>query len=135
MIQQALSGMLTVMMAKFLLNDMPHMTFGNPGNPSSSPSSMTSDILSRSGLKPFEYHWFPTPEEPGKPRAYPYTRTKNVGPYSVQMTRTNGTCTIRLYEFLEGWKKKLRGIWTGMEVAECEAKFEKVAEVVKQVRF
>ena len=86
-------------------------------------------------MKEYEYRWFPEPEEPRPTRAYPYTRTRTVGSYEVRMTRTDGTCTVKLYEYLEGWKKKLKATWTGMEKAECEAKFEQVAEVIKQVRF
>jgi len=132
MIQEVFGGMITLLMAKFMLNDVPHAVLGNPGNPS---SSMTYDIITRSGLKEFEYKWFPSPEEERPGRMYPYTRTKQVGSYEVKMTRTDGTCTVKLYEFLEGWRKKLRATWTGMEKAECDSKFERVVEVVKQVRF
>lgn len=132
MINQAFSAMITLMLAKFMLNDVPHVLFGNPGSPS---SSMTSDIIARAGLKEYEYRYFPEPAEERVPRAYPYTKTRHVGPYEVRMTRTDSTCSIRLYEFLEGWKKKLRATWTGFGRAECDAKFEKVAEVVRQVRF
>jgi len=51
------------------------------------------------------------------------------------MMRTDGSCTIKLYENLEGWKKKLRATWTGLEKVECDRKFEEVIETVVQVRF
>ena len=129
MISQFASGLITLMMAKLILNDMPHAMFGNPTS-----SSMTSEIIARAGLKEHEEIWFPPPGE-GKPkRAYPYRRVKNIGVYSVTMTRTNGSCMIRLFEFLEGWRQKLRATWTGYEKPECDRKFEEVCEAVKQVR-
>lgn len=131
MIQQFFGSMVTLMLAKFMLNDVPHAVFSNPGNPG---SSETSDIVSRTGMSWYEYRYFPPSEVERVPRAYPYTRVKNIGHYSVQMTRTNGTCTIKLFEFLEGWKKNLRATWTGAGKPECDAKFEQVAETVKQVR-
>jgi len=131
-LQTGVSGMLTLVMAKFMLNDVPHAVLRSPGNPT---GSETSDIIARTGMKEFEYKWFPEPEEERPGRVYPYTRTKQIGSYEIRMTRTDSTCTIRLYEFLSGWRKKLRATWTGMEKAVCEAKFEKVASTIRQVRF
>lgn len=135
MILQIASGMITMMLAKFMLNDLPHAV-GISSNPSStSGSGMTSDIISRAGLKEYEYQRFPPPLEAKPGRVYPYTRTRTIGSYIIQMTRTDGTCKVKLYEFLEGWKKKLRAIWTGMEKTECDRKFEEVVETVIQVRY
>ena len=105
----------------------------NPGNPGN-PSIAVHEIISRAGLKPYEYKWFPEPEEK-KPRVYPYRRAKEIGSYSVVMTRTDDACTIKLYEFLPGWKKKLRATWSGMGEVVCDKKFEEVCGVVRQVRF
>lgn len=135
MVQQVFNSMITLMLAKFVLNDLPHAVLGNPGNPSNPAGSMTFDIIARAGLKEYEYRWFPEPEEPTKPRVYAYTRSKTIGSYLIRMTRTDDACTIRLYEFLEGWKRKLRATWTGIGKEECDAKFEKVAETVRQVRY
>lgn len=134
-IQQFVGGMIKMMLAKFILNDMPHAVGissnpYNPGNPST-----TSDIIRRTELKEYEYKWFPPPEEEKPPRMHPYTRTRNVGTYSVVMTRTDDTCTIKLYEFLEGWKKKLVATWTGIGKVECDKKLEQVVDTVIQVRF
>lgn len=134
MIPQLASGFMTLLIAKFMLNDLPHAVLGNPGNPTNPTSSMTYDIIARTGMKEYEYKYFPPPAEERPGRVYPYTRTKNIGPYSVVMTRSDGTCTIKLYEFLEGWRKKLRATWTGFEKPECEHKFEQVYEAAKQVR-
>jgi len=104
---------------------------GNPGNP----DGITSDIISRAGLKEYEYRYFPPPEEERKPRVYAYTRRRTIGSYEVRMTRTDDSCTIKLYEFLPGWKRKLRATWTGIGIAECDRKFLEVVETVIQVRF
>lgn len=129
---QLASGFISLMLAKFILNDMPHAVLDNPSNPS---SSMTSDIVARAGMKEYEYRYFPEPEEPRKPRVYPYTKVRRIGPYEVRMTRTDDTCTIKLYEYLEGWKRKLKATWTGIEKVECDRKFDEIAEVIRQVRF
>ena len=134
MIQPLFNAMITIMMAKFLLNDVPHAAgfmFSNPSNPGSS----TSDIIARTGMKEYEYHYFPEPEVSSKSRAYMYTRTKQIGQYEIRLTRTKSACSIKLYEFLEGWKKKLRATWTGLDMAECNTKFEQIAGVVRQARF
>jgi len=104
---------------------------GNPGNP----DGITSDIISRAGLKEYEYRYFPPPEEETKPRVYAYTRRRTIGSYEVQLTRTDDSCSIKLYEYLPGWKKKLRATWTGIGEAECDRKFLEVVETVIQVRF
>lgn len=106
----------------------------NPGNPDN-PGEMTPEIISRAGLKEYEHRYFPPPEEEGKPRVYAYTRRRTIGTYEIQMTRTDDSCMIRLYEFLPGWKKKLRATWSGLGTAECDLKFLEVAETVIQVRF
>lgn len=129
MIGQFANGMIALMLAKFMLNDVPHLVYGNPGNPV---SSTTEKIISRSGLKEYEYRWFPPPEEEAKPRRYASRRVKNISHYSVVMTRTDNTCTVRLYEFLEGWRRKLRATWTGFGKEECDRKFDEVCDAVKQ---
>jgi len=79
---------------------------------------------------------FSNVDETRKKRRGPVsTRTRNVGHYSIVMTRTDGTCMIKLYENLEGWRRKLRAIWSGFDVYECGKKFEQVVEAVIQVRF
>lgn len=102
---------------------------------SSNPDTVTKDIIARAGLKEYEYKWFPPPEEEVKPRVHLYTRTKSIGPYTVVMTRTDSACMVRLYEYLEGWRKKLRATWSGLGRVECDRKFEEVCEVIREVRF
>jgi len=135
MFNTAIGGMvlaLGMVMFNKVIGDNP----GNPGNPGNPYSSETGDIIARARLKEYEYKWFPGGgEEERKHRVYPYTRTKEIGSYAIQIVRTDGTCTIKLYEYLSGWRKKLRATWTGFEKAECEIKFEQVCEVVRQVRF
>jgi len=141
MIGQFVNGMLALMMTKFIMNDIPHSTgiLHNPGNPGSSSNptgSTTLDIIRRAGLKEYEYQWFPPPEKEGKPRKGPSsTRTRNIGVYSIVMTRSDGSCTVKLYENLEGWKRKLKATWTGIERFECDRKFNEVVDTVIQVRF
>lgn len=105
------------------------------GSGSGNPGVMTPEIIARAGLKEYEYRWFPEPEEEVKPRVYPYTRRKAIGSYLVVMTRTDEACAIKLYEYLEKGKRKLRATWTGLGEAECDRKFEEVCEVIRQVRF
>lgn len=128
MIQEVVNFMTTVLMAKFMLNDVPHAVFGNPGS-----SSATSDIIARASMKEYEYRYFPESEEEPKHRVYPYTRTKEIGPYVIKMTRTDGSGMIKLYEYLEGWRKKLRATWSGLDKVECETKFEQIASVVRHL--
>lgn len=113
------------------IKGLPEPHSGNPRNP----DGITSDIIFRAGLKEYEYRYFPPVEEERKPRLYAYTRRRTIGSYEVQMTRTDGSCSIKLYEFLPGWKRKLRATWTGIGVAECDRKFLEVVETVIQVRF
>ncbi|MBA7693612.1 hypothetical protein ES703_102199 [subsurface metagenome] len=126
----AFNGMMAILLANFCLNDIPHAVgvLGNPGE-------MTPEIISRAGLREYEYRYFPPTEEERKPRVYVYTRRRTIGSYEVQMTRTDDSCSIKLYEFLPGWKRKLRATWTGIGVAECDRKFLEVVETVIQVRF
>jgi len=126
--------MIAVLVAKFIVNDLPHAAGLTASNPNTT-GDMTSDIIARAGLKEYEYRWFPAPEEERKPRVYPFAKTRNIGTYSIVMRRTDGSCTVRLYEFLEGGKKVLRGTWTGLEVHDCERKFAEVIDTVIQVRF
>lgn len=132
-IGQLANGLIASMLIKLMLNDVPHATmFGNPDPVS---PGTTSDIVSRTGMKEYEYKWFPPPPEERPRRVYPYTRTKNIGNYQLRMTRSDSTYTIKLLEFLEGWKSKLRATWSSLDKAECNAKFEQIADVIKQVRF
>lgn len=141
MIQAFFSGMVTMMLAKFILNDVPHAvlgnpsSLGNPGNPSDVSSSTTSAIISRTGMKEYEYTWFPPPAEERPGRIYPYRKKRDVSHYSIVMTRTNGACTIKLYENLEGWRQKLRATWTALDKPECDMKFEEIAGTIRQVVF
>lgn len=94
------------------------------------------DIIRKSGMR----EYVPPPmwltEEPYRKRREPvYTRTRDIGHYTVQMTRTDSTCVIKLYENLEGWRRKLRATWSGFDKPECDRKFEQVVEAVIQVRF
>ena len=99
-LQTGVSGMLTLVMAKFMLNYVPHTVLRSPGNPT---GSETSDIIARTGMKEFEYKWFPEPEEERPGRVYPYTRTKQIGSYEIRMTRTDSTHnkTVRVLIRLE----------------------------------
>jgi len=144
MINNLASGMLALMVAKFMMNDIPHAAGishnpGNLGGPSSHSNptgDMTLDIIRRAGLKEYEYQWFPPSEKEGKPRRGPvYKRTRNIGVYSIVMTRTKSSCTVKLYENLEGGRSKLKATWTGLEKFECDRKFEEVVDTVIQVRF
>ena len=126
----AMSGMVMVF-SMVMFNRVISHNPGNPGNP----GDMASEIVSRAGLKAYEYKYFPPSEEESKPRVYAYTRKRTIGSYEVQMTRTADSCAIKLYEFLPGWKKKLKATWTGIGKAECDRKFLEVVEVAIQVRF
>lgn len=107
----------------------------NPGH-SGNPGHSIEDIISRAGMQPYEYHWFPAPEEEEEPspRKPVYKRTKIVNSFVVVMTRKKDTCMIKLYEYLEGWKKKLRATWSGsgLDVAACDDKFVHIVETVRQ---
>ena len=63
------------------------------------------------------------------------TRTRNVGHYSIIMTRIDGSCMIKFYENLEDWRRKLRAVWNGLDKVECDRKFEQVVETAVQVRY
>ncbi len=126
----AISGMVMVF-GMVMFNRVISHNPGNPGNP----GDMASEIISRAGLKEYEYRYFPPTEEERKPRVYAYTRRRTVGSYEIQMTKTDDSCTIKLYEFLPGWKKKLKATWSGIGVPECDKKFLEVVETVIQVRF
>ena len=137
MITSVFSSAISAMVMAFgmlMFNKVIKSNPGNPGNPGN-PDGITSEVISRAGLKPYEYKYFPPPEEESKPRVYAYTRRRTIGSYEVQMTRTDDSCSIKLYEFLPGWKKKLRATWTGIGKGECDKKFLEVVEAVVQVRF
>jgi len=131
-IGQVAGGFITLMLAKFMLNDVPHIVFGNHGNPS---GLETDTIITRTGMKEYEYRYFPPPDEERAPRAYPYKKTRHIGHYELVMTRTDSACMIKMYEFLEGWKKKLRATWSSLDKPECDAKFEEIADTIRQVIF
>lgn len=95
-------------------------------------------IIARTGMR----EYVPPPsqysraEESRKKRREPASvRTRNIGHFSIMESRTNGTGIIRLYENLEGWKRKLRAIWSGFGKFECDKKFDEIVEAVIQVRF
>jgi len=134
MMTTVFSSAITGMVMAFGMVMFNRVTKHNPGNPGN-PGEMAPDIISRAGMKEYEYRYFPPTEEEGKPRVYAYTRRRTIGSFEVQMTRTDDSCMIKLYEFLPGWKKKLRATWTGIGVAECDKKFLEVVETVIQVRF
>ncbi len=134
MILPALNGMLTIMLAKFMMNDVPH-AMGVYDNPSGSGGSGISEIVSRTGMKWYEPTYFPPTTGEGKPRQSQYRQARQIGQYEIVMTRTGDNCTIKVYEFLEGWKKKLRATWTGIGRESCKNKFEQIALVIRQVRF
>ena len=144
MIGQLTSGLITLMLAKFMLNDMPHAVLGNPGmgNPrdfSPGTRAETDKIIQRAGLGYYmPPKFFPAEREtePTRRRKPPLsTRIKNVGSYQVRMELRKDSCSIKLYEFLYGGTTKTRGTWTGMSKPECEAKFNQVVDVINQVRF
>ncbi len=129
MIQTALNAMLTVLMAKFLLNDVPHAV-GLTHNPG---SSATDDIIMRGRLKEYESRFFPSTGKESVPKIVPFERTVNISTYAIVMTRKKGSCKIKLYENLEGWNRKLRATWSGLDVYECDRKFEELVDITKQV--
>ncbi len=132
----AIGGMVMVF-GMMMFNKVIKPNPGNPGHSSNpgNPGEMAPEIITRAGLKWYEYKYFPPSEEERKPRAYAYTRRRTIGSFEVQMTRTDDSCSIKLYEFLPGWKKKLRATWTGIGIAECDKKFLEVVDTVVQVRF
>jgi len=101
-------------------------------------SPATYKIINRTAMKPYEFHWFPPQPEPHRKRPLaPYKMTKNFAHYSLVMTRTMTTCNIKLYEFIEGWNKKLRATWsgpalTGTDRYECDRKFEEIANAIRE---
>lgn len=134
MIAGLANGMLALLLVKLCFNDMFHVA-GFTGKDNPGPRPELDDIIRRSGMQEFEYTWFPPSEEVPKRRVYPYTRQRDVNQYSIVLTRTASACTIKLYENLEGWKRKLRATWTGVEKTECDRKFEQITETVRQVIF
>lgn len=129
MIGTAFNGLISLLLAKFILNDIPHSLklSGNPGSP------QIEEIIYRAGLKEFEPTFFPIVAEERPSRVFPYTRTRNVSVYTIYMTGTDGSCTIKLYENLPGWKRKLRATWSGIGKVECNRKFEEISETIRQV--
>lgn len=125
-IVNAVAGAMVVALGMMVLN----RALGSSSNPGT-----TEDIIARAGLKEYEYRYFPPPEEERKPRVYLYTRRKTIGPYEIVLTATDEACMIKLYEYLEGWRRKLRATWSGLGRAECDRKFEEVSETIRQVRF
>lgn len=130
-IDTTVNSMITMMMVKFMMNDIPHSMFTDKPT-----SSETEAILSRTGLGRFQSRYFPPGEsETTKKRKPPLSvRTKAVGPYEVRMELRKDSCMIKLYEFLVGGRTKLLATWTGGSKPECEAKFTKVVETITQVR-
>lgn len=131
MMTTVFNGVIGAMVIAFGVMMVSKALGSNPGNP----GVMTPEIIARAGLKEYEYKWFPEPEEGVKPRVHIYTRRKYIGSYEVVLTSTDETCTLKLYEYLEDGKRKLRATWTGIGRAECARKFEQVVEVTRQVRF
>jgi len=102
------------------------------------PDGMTGDIVARSGLIPYELHPMVPgieKEEAAKKRLPVSVRSKPVGVYEVIAKRWKESCSVKLYENLPGWKKKLRAYRSVDRVGECDALFERTVEAVKQVRF
>lgn len=111
---------------------------GNPGNPGN-PTSMTDDVVARSGLIPYVPHLMPfarEEEERAVRRKPPISvRTKAVGPYEVVAIRRKTSCAVKLYENLPGWKRKLRATKTVETVGQCDALFERTVDAIKHIRF
>lgn len=73
-------------------------------------------------------------EKPTTPQKPPLsTRDVEVGPYVIHVERRPTTCSLKLYENLEGWQRKLRGTWSG-EPGACDNKVEQVRTVINEVR-
>jgi len=62
------------------------------------------------------------------------TATHEVGPFEIVWKQRAESCVIRLYENLAGWRRKLRGQWSGNNPAECLKKFNQVVEVTRETR-
>ena len=96
-------------------------------------------ILKRSGLGVYKPPPFgamsKAAEESERKRKPPDSiREREIGSYNVYMETRKGNAQIRLYHYSEGGKIKRIGTWTGT-LAAGEGKYEKVSEVIKQVRF
>lgn len=96
-------------------------------------------ILKRSGLgvykpPPFGAMSKEAEEKIRKRKPPDSIREREIGPYSVYMETRKDNAQIRLYQYGEGGKTKRIGTWTG-NLAAGDAKFEKVSEVIHQVRF
>jgi len=107
---------------------------GSPSNP----GSITSDIVERAGLKPYEPKFTPR-EEREKPKrvrikAMAFT-TRFIGPYEVIARRTDGGFQVRLYENLPGARRRFVAYQVAGDVYELERMFNKTVEAIHQVRF
>lgn len=96
-------------------------------------------ILKRSGLgvykpPPFGAMTKEGEEKVRKRKPPDSVREREIGPYVVYMETRKDNAQVRLYHYSEGGKTKRIGTWTG-SLAAGESKFEKVSEVVHQVRF
>lgn len=147
MIQLAFNSMIAVLLARFMLNDVPHAAglLGNPGNPGnpSNPSTFggeTERIMVRAGLG----EYIPPPfgvfieRDEGitrrKRRPPASVRTRDVWIYRIVMERRDSRCRIKLYEYVSGRGDKLRAVWSG-EGPYCDVKFEEVSKAVREVEF
>lgn len=83
--------------------------------------------------------WFPMKgkeeDEEREPRLPASIVSKDIGSFHIELKKSKtGGCTVKLQENQPGWKRKTIGSWNG-EPAICEAKFKKVADVVRTIRF
>ncbi len=141
MIQSVFSSMITILLARFMLNDVPHAAglIGNPGNPRSF-GGETERIMVKAGLGeyiPPPFGVFTERDESTirrkrKPPAS--VRTRDVWIYRIVMERRDGRCRIKLYEYVSGRGDKLRAVWSG-EGPYCDVKFEEITKAIRQVEF
>lgn len=99
----------------------------------------TAIIVDRARLKWYEPKKFipgDEDDEPKKKRKPPgMIRTVDIGPYQVRGFYREGSCNIKLYEYLPGPTKVLIAYRITFGKQECELLFRQVVDIVNQVRF
>lgn len=144
MIQTTFNGMIAVLMTKFMLNDVPHSLWAYEEgylSPWVTVTTEAHDIISRSGLRLHTKPYIPPrPEEeevkPRKRRVPVSRKVREVGTYSAVMDHWAGdTYSVKLYQNLPGWRKRLLATKTGLEYYEARSWFDKVVENTIQVQY
>jgi len=88
-------------------------------------SPYSEEIVERAGLGRVP----PVREKP--PKAI---QSRNIGTFHLTMETRGDICRIKLIEYLENWKERILGGWSGTNKEECETKFHEVANIIEQVR-